>query len=163
MNKACTTGLLSLFMIVSSFIPANRQEQREIAFIDNEGRSGMLSGTFAGEKVEILRFLSETETGSYEEVYSFAQNELNTVKVEEVVFNRPKFWTEALARANDDDEWYDPSKSKTVQLTYHFSEGAVKYWEDSEGTRSYPVNRRLRKAGEIYLDKAEDYLLALEK
>ncbi len=155
MVMVCAVSLMS-FIIDSS------QEERSVEFIDKDGRAGTIRGLFVNDDVRKLSFISETEIGSYEENYLYDEG-LVSVVVKETTFNRPKFWNESVARANNDDEWFDPSKSTTSTMTHYFSQGKFEYTEDEAGARSYPVNKRLRKAGEIYLTKADEYLQALNQ
>jgi hypothetical protein len=162
MNKFKIFIAVTLTAFLMSFMSSQPQEERSVPFIDEDGRAGTIKGQFEDNAVKKLWFVSETETGNYEEYYSF-QEGLSSVVVKETTFNRPKFWNESLARANDDTEWFDPSKSRTTSITHFFSNGKYEFSENENGERSYPVNKRLRKAGEIFLKKADDYLHALSK
>ena len=147
--------------VVSAALITTNEEVREVEYIDDEGRAGILKGTFIDKEVQVMEFVTETETGRYLETYTYEARLLKHVVVEETTYNRPKFWNEALARANGDNEWFDPEKSVTTLLTYYYEDGELQFWENEKGQKSYPVNRRLRKKGEKYLDKAKDYLAAL--
>ncbi|MEJ2003530.1 MAG: hypothetical protein P8X57_00860 [Cyclobacteriaceae bacterium] len=155
--------VLMVFSITVAFRPVQDPEERKTDYIDSEGRSGVLSGKFDDQRVLMLSFTSETETGIYKEEFTYNENQIAAVSVKETMFNRPKFWNEALARANNDNEWFDPDKSKRTVRIYYYTAGTFDYWEDESGNRNYPVNKKLRKEGERFMKKANDYLAALKQ
>ena len=153
------TAIIYLLLSASSF----QSEVKSAAFIDSEGRSGTVTGTFSNENIVRLEFISETETGSYQEYYTFLDEELKEVAVVEISFNRPKFWNEKVAKSNGDSEWYDPEKNSQTKRVYYFDKGEYSHWTDSDGSSGYPVNRKLRNEGEAFQDKASEFIKLLQK
>ncbi|MCA6078723.1 hypothetical protein [Fulvivirga sedimenti] len=136
---------------------------RTADYIDKEGRSGTVTGAYSSAEIENINFASETEIGSYSESFIYADGMLERVEITEVQFNRPKFWSQSVAKSNGDNEWYDPDKSVTAVTTYYFKGGVLEYWENSDGSEGHPINKQLKKIGPDLMDRAELYRQLLEK
>ncbi len=136
---------------------------RKIDHIDSEGRSGEITGYLSAPDTEIITFSSETETGTYSEHFIFTNGLLVNVEITEVQFNRPKFWNQSVAESNGDSEWYDPEKSIISKTIYHFTDGNLEFWINSDGSEGYPLNKKLKKIGTDLEGKAISYRKLLEK
>ena len=136
---------------------------RKADFIDKEGRGGEVTGVYSSTEIENITFSSETEIGSYSEYFIYTNGELLQVEITEVQFNRPKFWSQAVAKSNGDNEWYDPEKSVSSVTTYYFKSGSLEYWKNADGSEGYPISKQLKKIGPDLLSRAEAYRQVLEE
>jgi hypothetical protein len=129
----------------SSMISNVSKISNEIRYIDNDGRAGMLSSSIENNGVRKLTFVTQTEIGESTETYFLTNDEITEVIVNETEYNRPKFWNEQVAKSNGDDEWFDPEKSVSTQITYLFKDGDLASWSDQEGNTTFAITKAADK------------------
>jgi hypothetical protein len=91
-----------------------------IAYV-KEGKTDMIMSEISGEAGRIR----------YEYYYD-KENQLIFVLQQFYKYNRPMSYDEATAEANQDDEYFDPEKTKILENRFYYSNQKLIYWTNED-------------------------------
>lgn len=101
-------------------------------FTIDEGEGGEVSIYTADSRMVKVTATFYGETGKLIEDYYFDDQGLIFVFVQEFSYNRPIYYDKEVAKKNEDDEWFDESKTEVEENRYYFKNEQLIRWLDPD-------------------------------
>lgn len=99
---------------------------------DESTEGGEAIGFYDKEEVKLVEVVLLGETGKHKIEYYFHNGKLIFVFNQKFVYNRPIYWDEQTAKANGDDEFFDPNKTTVTEDRYYFNDEKLFLWLDND-------------------------------
>ena len=101
---------------------------------------GSITGYFRDDELRKIYYEHFGEKSRVFSEYYFDDGMLIFIMKQEYVYNKPQSYTEELATANHDSEWYDDKKTKLQISQYYFDKNKLIKWINSDN-EDMPVNK----------------------
>lgn len=100
---------------------------------DESTEGGHAIGFYDDQKLKHIEVAWAGETGQRFMGYYFHDEKLIFAFHQDLIFNRPFYWTAEVAKENGDSETHDPDKTIILENRYYFRNESLFLWLDDVG------------------------------
>jgi len=145
--------IMSVYNLTNKEMPTYTHKTVDMTGTTKTG--GTVNGYYKGKDLRkaTLEFFFDTGR-TYSEFY-FDDGELVMMVQQKFHYNRPYYYDEDRARANNDTEWYDDSKSEKMMTRCYFKDGDMIKWVDDNKLNRLPDTKEFANQQKQVIADAE--------
>jgi hypothetical protein len=122
--------IMEIYNKINTELPTYTHKTVDMVGISKDG--GVITGYFKGKEIKKVTVESYFDTGRDYTEYYYADDDLVFVLQQKYHYNRPDYYTEERARANNDTEWYDDTRSTKRTSRFYFKDDEMIKWIDEK-------------------------------
>jgi len=128
--------IMKVFNKINADIPKYKHKTIDMTGITRDG--GTITGFYDGKELKKAMVEFYFDTGRDISEYYYDDGALALMVIQKYHYNRPYYYDEERARANNDTIWYDDSKSEVKTIRCYFKDGDMIKWVDENKLSRQP-------------------------